>query len=115
MEESPKRFTIDTSKIKTDPESVASKKRTIAECLLMLEDKKSFGPGDLVATIEGPYANIGLMVVEVNENGTTRVAPAPNTATIEIPTDKLYHIDDYHEAFKVALIEEQIGKSQTQH
>lgn len=48
------------------------------------------------------------MVCEVKENGMVRIAPAPNTPTIEIHQSELFNFNDYHEAFKVALFNEQI-------
>ena len=102
------RFVIDTTKISQSEKAQDFKKATIEEVLENLEQKKPFGVGDLVITLEGPHAHIGLMVVELKDDGMVRIAPAPNTPTIEIHESKLFHFDDYHEAFKVALVEEQI-------
>ncbi|MFA5926507.1 MAG: hypothetical protein WC831_06335 [Parcubacteria group bacterium] len=101
-------YIIDRSKISSSERAMKFKKATIEDILANLEKKKPFVVSDLVATIEGPYAHIGLMVVEFKEDGMVRIAPAPNTPTVEIHESKLFHIDDYHEAFKVALVEEQI-------
>lgn len=101
-------FVIDTTKISRSEKAQSFKRATIKEVLTILEQKKPFGPSDIVTTLEGPYAHIGLMVVELKENGIVRIAPAPNMPTIEIHESKLFHFDDYHEAFKLALIEEQI-------
>ena len=101
------KFTIDTIKISRSEKAERFKKATIENILRNLEQKKPFGPGDFVATLEGPHAHKGLMVVEIKENGMIKIAPAPNMPTIEINEAELFHFDDYHEAFKVALIEEQ--------
>lgn len=105
--ENEKQFVIDTSKIRTDEKGKDFKKATIEHVLSTIEEKKPFDVGDLVMTLEGPHAHMGLMVVEKKEDGIVRIAPAPNTPTEEIHESKLWHFDDYHEAFKVALIEEQ--------
>ena len=102
------KFVIDTSKISQSKAAERFKKSTIEDILSNSEQKKSYRPGDIVTTLEGPHAHIGLMVVELKENGMVRVAPAPNTPTVEIHESKLFHFDDYHEAFKAALIEEQV-------
>jgi len=83
-----KPFSIDTSKINTDEKSENFKKTTIEYVLNNKKKKTAFGVGDLVTTLEGPYAHTGLLVVGKKENDMIR-------------------FDDYHEAFKVALIEEQ--------
>lgn len=101
-------FIIDPSKIGQSENANKFKKATIENILGSLEKKRSYGPGDIVATLEGPHAHIGLMVVELKKDGMVRVAPAPNTPTIEIHESKIFHFDDYREAFNVALIEEQI-------
>lgn len=107
MSGSRERFILDTSKIGTDEEAMQFRNAVIERVLSALQERKPFGVGDIVATLHGPYAHQGMMVVEIKDNGETRVAPAPNTPTVELKADDLYHFDDYHEAFKVALIEEQ--------
>jgi hypothetical protein len=101
-------FPIDTTKIGTDEGAKQFRTGVIEDALSSLEQKKAFGPGDLVTILGGPYAHQGLMVVEVREDGVTRIAPAPNFPTVEIQTDKLFHFDDYHDAFRKALIDEQV-------
>ena len=81
------------------------RKQTIKERLEGLKQKRVFGPGDLVTTIEGPYANQGLMVVEKKTDGTVMIAPAPNTPAIPMQESMLYHFDDFHDAFRAALQE----------
>ena len=105
-----KKFTIGAREIGKSKEAQEFKKATIKNVLESLrpEEKKAFGPGDLVTTLEGPYAHKGLMVVEKKDDGMVRIAPAPNTpADVEIHESKLWHLNDYSEALKVALVEEQ--------
>lgn len=104
----PERFVVDTSKLDGD-KGRAFAKATIESVLGSMEREKlkSFGPGDLVTTLEGPYAHKGLMVVEKRTDGIVLILPAPHEVHVEIPHDQLFHFDDYHEAFKVALIEAQ--------
>lgn len=94
------------------------RKQTIKEYLEGLEQKRVFGPGDLVTTVEGPYANQGLMVVEKRKDGTVMIAPAPNTPAIPMQESELYHFDDFHTAFRAALQEhpfsnEELSKDDT--
>ena len=110
MSERPKiPFKIDPEKIGNDEKARSDRRRFITECLLELEEKKPFGPGDIVTTLSGQYAEIGLKVIEVKENGMTTIIPKPDADEIEIPTADLYHFDDYHEAFKASLVHEQHG------
>lgn len=106
-EKEQKPFIIDTSKIGQTESAEILKKDTIQRVLINLEQKRPFGPNDIVTTLEGPHAHKGLKVIELKENGMVRVAPAPNIPIVEIHESKLFHFDDYQEAFKLALIEEQ--------
>lgn len=100
-------FVIDPKKIGKSKQAEDFKKATIKDVLEKIGEKKPFGPGDIVTTLDGLYAHKGLMVVEIKDDGMVRIAPEPNTPTIEIPGSDLWHFDDYHEAFKAALVEEQ--------
>lgn len=79
------------------------RKNAISEYLERLESRREFGPGDLVTTMDGPYANQGLMVVEKRSDKTVLIAPAPNTAPIPMQESQLWHFEDFHDAFKAAL------------
>lgn len=81
------------------------RKYRIEEYLKRLKQKRVFGPGDLVTTVEGPYANKGLMVVEKKDDGTVMIAPAPNTPAMPMQESQLYHFEDFRDAFRTALQE----------
>lgn len=83
----------------------------IRDYLEHLKQRKSFGTGDSVVTLEGPLAHKELVVVKVRENGMVQIVKTPEIPTIEIKLHELYHIDDYHKAFEVALREEHQMKS----
>ncbi|MFA5413048.1 MAG: hypothetical protein WC348_00710 [Patescibacteria group bacterium] len=79
------------------------RRNAIREYLEGLKDKRAFDRGDLVTTMDGPYANQGLMVVEKKGNGTVMIAPAPNTVAIPMQESQLWHFEDFHDAFRAAL------------
>ncbi len=101
-------FRIDPKKISETPKATQSKKISIEQSLMELKEKTPFDSGDLVTTTKGPYAHIGLMVIRKKDNDVFEVAPAPDKPTIEISGSELFHIDDYNEALKYALVEEQV-------
>lgn len=109
-------FHVDTSKLSGEKGTLFAK--AVIEQILgsMEKDKlKPFNEGDLVATLQGPYAHIGLMVIAKQEDGMTQVMPGPDAPLVTIPTAELFHFYDYHEAFKVALVEAQtLNPSQPQ-
>ena len=103
------KFTIDTEKIGTSSESRMYKEEIIKTVLSRLEahERKPVELGNIVVTLSGPYAGTGLMLVEIKADGHVRVSPGKGLPTIDLNMSDVYHFDDYHEAFKVALVAEQ--------
>ncbi len=79
------------------------RKQAIKEYLERLERKREFNVGDLVTTVDGPYANQGLLVVDKRDDGQIIIAPAPDAPVVVMKEADLYHFKDFHEAFGYAL------------
>lgn len=118
MENGPKSepVTIDTQKIAASPNGEAYIKNLTLNLLGQLEsaERKPIKVGELAVSTNGDFPHVGLMVVEIKEDGFVRVSPAPGLATVDINAKDLYHFDDYHEAFKAALVAEQNRPNSTE-
>lgn len=105
-------FVIDSQKIGDDEKSKEFKLAIIKDFLKNLDERKELEIGELAVAIEGPYTNIGMMVIGFKDDGVVRVVPAPNMPEIEMRASDLWHFDDFDAGLKKALIEEQIFKSE---
>ena len=81
----------------------AVRKFFLFEYLKNLKEKRAFGSGDFVTTIEGEFAGQNLMVVEKLASGMVKIAPAPNMPIVELYESKLFHFEDFHDAYREAL------------
>lgn len=81
----------------------ALRKAAIAEYLGKLSKKRPLGAGKIATTLEGLYAEKGLLVVEKKPDGTVLVSPAPGMPAVPIAESELCAFDDYHEAYRYAL------------
>lgn len=102
-------FAVDKTKIDRSEQADKIKKDRIKEILNNLKNKKPFEQGDIVTTLDGPYAHKGLMFIERKANGMVTVAIKDHEPAIEINASELFHVDDYQKAIERTLVEEQLS------
>lgn len=102
------RYIIQTLTVALTKKATIFKEATIKNLMKNLWKEKSLKTGNLVTILEWPYAHDTMMVLEVKYNGMITILPAPQTPIFEIHKSKVFHKEDYDEAFSLATMNEHI-------
>src|SRR3989344_7736854 len=86
------------------PPITSLRKKTLEDHLASLDNKRPIEKGRVSTMTKGPYAHTGVMVIEINNDGSALILPTPESIKPEtVQASELWAFADYDDAFQVAL------------